>query len=260
MIKQTFNRTINFLVFSSIHIAAASSFIFVVFCKLPVGQQFQHYITLTQLVLAIWVVFIFIELKVNVSKGEIITKRQKFFFNNQFYLQILMLAAFLISVAILFFEPIRLIIYWGILATIVLVYLYLFHSKTHLFKEVLKPVIYCLAVVGIPFFLNSSISFSSWILAFMFFGVVFQNNFSTAYIDYLVNNNSENICKTIGIQAVRKTINIITSLNIFIVIFFFTGQTHYPNLLSFIFLILSIGISLIVANAGKFKEFNHWLT
>jgi hypothetical protein len=170
-----------------------------------------------------------------------------------------MIAAVSISIAIAFFQPIQLTIYGFLIILLTCFYLYFVSPKFPFLKEFFMPIIYSLAVVGVPFVLNSSISLSSWILGIMFFGITIQNTFSFSFFENLKKESLDNICKKIGTTNTRKVINYITAFNIFVVIFFFSNQTNYPNLLGFVLVFISLATSLVVAAAPKFRNNYRWI-
>ncbi|MCP9765229.1 hypothetical protein [Lacihabitans soyangensis] len=259
MILKVLKKILGVIVLSNLNVVAATMVCFVAFYKLPNNQPFHDFLSLAQLGLTCWAIYVLDRLKDNISKPEISTDRHKFHYDNQFILQILMIAAVSISVVIIFFQPLNLIIYGFFIIILAGFYLYFISPKFPYLKEIFMPFIYTLAVVGVPFVLDSSISLSSWILGLMFFGITIQNTFSFSFFEFLENESEENICKKIGIRNTRKVINYITALNIFVVIFFFSNQINYPNLLGFVLVTISLVTSLIVAAAPKFKNNYRWL-
>jgi hypothetical protein len=259
MILKVLKKILGVIVLSNLNVVAATMVCFVTFYKLPDNQLFHDYLSLAQLGLTCWAIYVLDRLKDNISTLKISTDRHKFHYDNQFILQILMIAAVSISVVIIFFQPLNLIIYGFFIIILAGFYLYFISPKFPYLKEIFMPFIYTLAVVGVPFVLDSSISLSSWILGLMFFGITIQNTFSFSFFEFLENESEENICKKIGIRNTRKVINYITALNIFVVILFFSNQINYPNLLAFVLVTISLITSLIVAAAPKFKNNYRWL-
>ena len=259
MVLKVIRLLANWFILSNLNVVLATMVCFVAFYKLPNNQSFHDYLSLAQLGLTCWAIYVLDRLKDNISTPEISTERHKFHYDNQFILQILMIAAVSISILIVFFQPFNLIIYGFSITILAGFYLYFISPKFPYLKEIFMPFIYTLAVVGVPFVLNSSISLSSWILGLMFFGIALQNTFSFSLFEFYANESEKNICSKIGIATTRRVINYITAVNIFVVIFFFSNQTNYPNLLGFVLLTISIATSLIVAQATKFKHNYRWL-
>jgi hypothetical protein len=259
MILKFAQKVFNFLVLSNLSVVVATAVCFVSFAKLPNGQAFNDYLSLAQLCLTCWAIYIFDRLKDNVSSEEITTERHQFHFKYQFILQILMISAVTISVVMAFFQPTKLIVYGLILGIFVLIYLYYITQRWPFLKEIFMPLIYTLAVVGVPFTLNSSISFSSWLLGFMFFGAILQNSLSFSYFETIVDKNIQNLTTKMGEKASRRVINLIAAFQIFVVIIFFSSQAYYPNLLSFVLVFISITTSLVVANSALFQKNYRWV-
>lgn len=259
MIENKLKTFFQYISHSSLNVVAATIVCFVAFYKLPNNQPFNDYLSLAQLGLTCWAIYILDRLRDNISSSEIITDRHKFHFEHQFSLQILLISSVAITAVIALFQPVALIVYGLLLLVIVGFYVYFISPKYPILKEFFMPIIYTAAVVGVPFVLNSSISFSSWILALIFFGIVIQNAFSFSYFESVEDQKSENICRKIGQKNTRRVINYLTSLNMFLVIFFFGNQILYPNLLSFTFATISILTSLVVANSSKFRNNYRWV-
>lgn len=259
MIENKLKTFFQYISHSSLNVVAATIVCFVAFYKLPNNQPFNDYLSLAQLGLTCWAIYILDRLRDNISSSEIITDRHKFHFEHQFSLQILLISSVAITAVITLFQPVALNVYGLLLLVIVDFYVYFISPKYPILKEIFMPIIYTAAVVGVPFVLNSSISFSSWILALIFFGIVIQNAFSFSYFESVEDQKSENICRKIGQKNTRRVINYLTSLNMFLVIFFFGNQILYPNLLSFTFATISILTSLVVANSSKFRNNYRWV-
>lgn len=259
MILRIAQKVLNFLVLSNLNVVAATAVCYISFVKLPNGQAFNDFLTLTQLSLTCWVIYTFDRLKDNITSQEITTLRHKFHFKYQFILQILMISSVVISMVITFYQPLKLIVFGLVLGAFVLIYLYYVTQRWPFLKEIFMPLIYTLAVVGVPFTLNKSISSSSWFLGIMFFGVTFQNALSFSYFETREDKNIQNLTTKLGEKATRKVINIIAAFQIFVVIIFFSSQTYYPNLLSFVLVSISITTSLIVANAALFQKNYRWV-
>jgi hypothetical protein len=254
MIQNKVKRFFQYVLLSSLNVVVATLICFVAFYKLPNNQPFNDFLSFAQLGLTCWAIYILDRIRDNILSIEIITDRHKFHFEHQFILQILLISSVAITAVIALFQPFILSVYGIILLLVVVFYVYFISPKYPFLKELIMPIIYTAAVVGVPFVLNSSISLSSWILALMFFGVVIQNAFSFSFFESEEGQDVQNICRKIGRRNTRKVINYVSSLNIFLVIFFFGNQVHYPNLLAFVFVTISILTSLIVANPSKFRD------
>ncbi len=259
MISKVFGQLFRYFVLTNLNVVVATLVCFVSFYKLPDNKPFNDFLTLAQLGLSCWAIYVLDRLRDNIHNPELSTERHKFHYDHQFTLQLLMIASVVISAVITFFQPHQLIIYGFLIILLAGFYLFFISSKFPHFKEIFMPVIYCLAVVGVPFVLNTSISLSSWILGLMFLGLTLQNTFSFSLFEFLDSDSAENICSKIGISATRKAINYISAFNIFVVIFFFSNQANYPNLLGFVLVTISLTTSLIVANSSKFAKKYRWL-
>lgn len=259
MIQNRVKTFFQYISLSSLNVVAVTLVCFIAFYKLPNNRPFRDILSLAQLGLTCWAIYILDRLRDNISSSDIVTDRHKFHFEHQFILQTLLISSVVITAVIALFQPFILNTFGIILLGVVGFYVYFISPKYPFLKELFMPIIYTAAVVGVPFVLSSSINFSSWILALMFLGIVIQNAFSFSYFESEEEQSSENICKKIGQKNTRRVINYVTSLNIFLVIFFFGNQFHYPNLLAFALVTISIFTSLIVANSSKFRNNYRWI-
>ncbi|MCP9769846.1 hypothetical protein EGI22_18225 [Lacihabitans sp. LS3-19] len=244
---------------SSLNVVFATVVCSIAFFKLPEGSEFTDYKSIAQLAMACWAIYILDRLLDNIKDEVPETERHIFHKNNQYTLQIVFVSLVLVSLIILFFQP-RQIIYFGLIVSGFVVFYFLVVSRRWpLSKEWFMPAIYTAAVVGVPFTLSSSLNLSSWLLGFMLFLVVIQNSLSFSYFEYAENPKSQNICKKMSSNTVRKIINYTVSINLFIAIYFFGSELYYPNKLSFVLAAISLVTSLLVIFEKKFRTNYRWI-
>ena len=256
-----FKNIFRFFHLSSLNVVLVSIICSIAFFKLPLGQYHFDIKTIAQLACACWAIYIYDRLTDNIDEENPETDRHSFHKKYQYNFQILLIALSIIGLLITFFQPIKITFFGlGIVLLMGLYYFLLKKTKNFKFyKELAMPFIYVLAIVGLPFYMSSSINLSSWFLAGMFLLVIFQNMFAFSYFEYVENQNVENICKKISVGSIRKIINYSGSINLFIVIFLFSNGASYSNQLAFVFLAISVFTSLIVALPDKFQKHYRWI-
>ena len=243
-------------VYSSLNVVLASCICCIAFYKLPFGHSLVNYSAILLLGCVLWSIYILDRILDNQDKNHFKSERHEFHKRNQFILQCIVLGLILISLSLAVFQKMEVLLFGSLISSIVLLYFLLINKTTNgkYFKEILMPIIYCLAVVGIPFVEKSSINLSEWILAFIFFNLILQNILFFSFKEYSEKVNLENICSIIKPNKIRKAINYLGALNIFLVIFFFSGQLDYTQKLAWIFLIVSISMSIILSLPSEYLK------
>jgi hypothetical protein len=244
---------------SSLNVVFATVVCSISFFKLFEVDAFTAYKSIAQLAMTCWAIYILDRLLDNINEKKVSTERHIFHKNHQYILQIICIALMIISGILVFFQP-KEIIYFGLLiASFVIFYFLVISRKWPFLKEWFMPLIYTLAVVGVPFTLSSSLNLSSWILGFMMLVVATQNALSFSYFEFSENPKNQNICQKIKPHKIRKIINYAASLNLFLAIYFFGSELYYSNQLSFVLAGISIINSLLVINEKKFMTNYRWI-
>ncbi len=256
-------RILKTIVNSSLNVVLASCICCIAFYKLPFGNSIVNYSTILLLGCISWTIYIFDRMIDNQSINHFKSERHEFHKKNQFVLQSIVLGLILVSFSLVIFQKRNVLLLGFFISCLVVLYFLIINKNTKgkYFKEILMPIIYCLAIVGIPFVEKSSINISEWILAFIFFNLIFQNILFFSIKEYSEEVNMENICSIIRPVKIRRTINYLGAINIFLVIFFFSGQSDYTQKLAWVFLLVSISISIILSLPSKyFKNENYrWI-
>lgn len=256
-------RILKTIVNSSLNVVLASCICCIAFYKLPFGNSIVNYSTILLLGCISWTIYIFDRMIDNQSINHFKSERHEFHKKNQFVLQSIVLGLILVSFSLVIFQKRNVLLLGFFISCLVVLYFLIINKNTKgkYFKEILMPIIYCLAIVGIPFVEKSSINLSEWILAFIFFNLIFQNILFFSIKEYSEEVNMENICSIIRPVKIRRTINYLGAINIFLVIFFFSGQSDYTQKLAWVFLLVSISISIILSLPSKyFKNENYrWI-
>jgi Na+/H+ antiporter NhaD/arsenite permease-like protein len=251
-IAQVFKIFVN----SSLNVVIASCICCVAFFKLPFGNSSINYASILLLGSISWIIYILDRIFDNQKSNDIKSERHEFHKKNQFVLQFIVLGLILVSFCLLVFQK-REVLFFGLfIGCLVILYFFIINktAKGKYFKEIFMPIIYCLAIVGIPFIEKTSINFSEWILALVFFNIIFQNTLFFSVKEYSEDVNLENICAILPPIKLRRTINYLGAINIFLVIFFFSGPFNYTQKLAWLFLLISISISFLLSLPGKYLK------
>lgn len=241
-------KILQFFYLSSLNVVLATGACSAAFMKLPDGSGKIHWISLMQIMLTCWIVYI-LDRVLDVIRAEkpLMTERHQFHFKNQYNLQVFAIALIALNIFLLFFQPKEILFFGGAVTGFVLIYLYIIVPKIPQAKDFLMPLIYTLAVVGVPYVQMSSISLSSWIVGFMFLLIVHQNLLAFSYFEDLT------------LHKRRKATNYIAALCLFLFVLLFTGGWEYPNKLALILTLISVTYSLIVSNEERFKNNFRWI-
>lgn len=121
------------------------------------------------------------------------------------------------------------------------------NNKAQWVKEPTTAICYTLAVVGTALVSKSSINLSAWILLGMFFIVALQNLLIFSYFEFKQAAETENMVSIIGEKLSKKVIHGITSVNVFLVVLFFANGTEYVNYFAGITLLMTLGLSFLIA-------------
>ncbi len=249
-------QVLKIIINSSLNVVIASCICCAAFFKLPFGNSFINYSSILLLGCISWMIYILDRILDNQKSIDIKSERHEFHKKNQFVLQFIILGLILVSICLLIFQKRDLLLFGLFIGCLVIIYFLTINKtvKGKYYKEFLMPIIYCLAIVGIPFIEKTSINLSEWILALIFFNIIFQNTLFFSVKEYSENDNLENICSIIQPIKLRKIINYLGAINIFLVIFFFSGPFNYTLKLAWIFLLISISISLLLSLPGKYLK------
>ncbi len=245
---------VNFLKYSSLHVAAISVLHMMAFFYLPLGNSKVHWPTVLQLFISTWIIYILDRLLDNL-KSPNPSLRHEYFNRNQYNYSILIVGLLIIDVVLCFFQKTEILIFGLILSFFIGIYLYLLTKKDWFapYKEYVMPLFFVSAVAVPPLIIASSINLSAWILLFMYLLIIYQNLFAISYFENLNNEKNTNITKNISLQKLRKWVNYFSSFNIFIFGFFFLNLSTYPDKLAAIIVSISIMYALSLVFEKKIK-------
>jgi hypothetical protein len=187
---------------------------------------------------------------------ESIANRHLFIKKHQFNLSVLIVAILFINVVLLFFHTKEVLLFGSFTASLVLIYLTLINKfqRFRLKKELYMPIIFTLATVGIPLFQKTSINLSSWILAFIFYILTFQNALIISWFEHEFSENKKNIFNSINKKTGKRIINYSNIVLIAIYMIFFSNGTEFKNLLALLYMTIGLMASFCITQSSKLKN------
>jgi hypothetical protein len=236
-----FKKTISFIFDSSLNVVMSSMICAAVFYKLPLGIGVINIDTVSLLGICTWAIYILDRLADNVKFEMPNTRRHSFHFENQYILQALLIGLIVVGVTLLFFQTAAIIKYGLVLLAMTFVYFWLIHktSSGKYFKEFFMPVIYTAAVCGISIVEKSSTNISTWLLVAMFWGICLQNLLLFSYFEYENQTSTDNVCKKMAPKSVLNIVKYIGAAQIFLFIFFFSGNFEFSSQIAFVIMLVS---------------------
>lgn len=222
------------------------------FWKLPNGNAQPHYLTIIVLGTTTWVLYILDRLLDLRIYPQDHTARHQFHFTHQYNLQITLLGLIVANGILLFFLPEAVVWYGVILASGVGFYFWILNrffrdNKAQWVKEPTTAICYTLAVAGTALVSKPSVNLSAWILAGLFFLIALQNLLIFSYFEFIQSAGNQNIASMIGKKLTKRFIYGITSMNVFVIVLFFLNGTAYVNYFAGIMLLMTLGLSFLIA-------------
>lgn len=249
------NKIWKFLYLTSAHVALLTVLNASVFYKILKVPLKLSLLPLSILFMSTWLIYIFDRISDNYKETPH-TERHNYHLEHQYLLQLLGISQLFLVVCLVFFLPGQLIINGLALFSVILFYLVL-KQKNKKFgknKELLLIFIYIIGVILGPLTLCKSIFLSTWILVFMFFIVVIQNVLAYSWFEFVIEEKKDNIVNESTENKIRKFITFFGSINIFIFLLLFTGSIELTSKFAFSLCLVSIFISLTVANSERIKN------
>jgi hypothetical protein len=93
----------------------------------------------------------------------------------------------------------------------------------------------------------------------MFFLIVIQNVFAYSWFEFVLEDKKDNIVNELNENKIRKIITYLGGVNIFIFLLLFTGSIELNSKFAFSLGLVSIFISLCVANSKRIKNHYRWI-
>lgn len=239
-----------FLEGSSILVPIIVGIYAIVFYKLCLLSP--DYISIAQLMSASWCIYIFDGLFDNLNKTNTrLDLRHEYVQTHQFNLCILLIGLLVINIVLIFFQSKSIIIFGVII--IFLLALYFLALKNwqsfKYYKELFMPFIFVIAISAPAIITASSVTSSTYVLSILFLILIFINILSISYLEILKDENALNIAQKIKPNRLRKTVLLLSSVNLFMGLLLFTDG--YKAQVAYSIVLVSILNSLYIS---IFKE------
>lgn len=249
-----FLKTLHLLSLDVVAGAVISSWMF---WKLPDGNTNPNPPTLFILGCCTWIIYIFDRLLDNISTQNPTTPRHQFHFENQYYLQILIIGLGFLSLTLLFFIP-KQVLWFGIgLSFLIGIYFYVLQKTSkntnyQYYKEIFTAVLYGTSVVGSAYCTKTRISIEEIILGINFILLVHQSILTFSLYEYEANLSTKNFAGKVGIQRSKFAItSIVVWCFIWLIISYFSSKNNYLHSVFLIEFIMALLTSLLIS----FKSF-----
>ncbi|MGL4632093.1 MAG: UbiA family prenyltransferase, partial [Leadbetterella sp.] len=226
------------------------------YCFYCLQGDTPNYLAIGLLGIAVFVIYTLDGILDNV-RSTALNERHKFIDIHQFNLSIICLCLILIGTFGVFFLDKETLILGLIIASLMGVYgLFVFRSKRLFFlKEICLPLIFSLSVVGLPIIAKSSINSSTWILSLVFFILILEHALTKSWIEKERFDTNQNIYYHLSLSKGRRAINVLSSIIIFCVLFFFSNSIEELKMYPIGLLIAAVSTSFMVILSSKISNY-----
>jgi len=202
----------------------------IMFWKMPDGYGQPNTLVLVVLAICTWIVYIFDRLLDNLKTAPQ-DKRHQFHFDNQYYLQVVIIVLGFLAFFLVFFLPKPVIVFGIAFSCLLLLYFRVLQKKTtasvyHYYKEIATALLYSMPVFGSAF-VSKTLGFWQYLSAFNFILLVHQSILVFSWYEIQETPEVKNFAQKIGKKRVR---------------------------LSAISITLFIGISLLISVEGYMRK------
>lgn len=164
----------------------------------------------------------------------------------------MLLALVVVNGVLVFILPQKILVYGLLLTVGVAFYFWILNkffrnNKAQWVKEPTTAICYTLAVVGTALVTKSSVNMSGWIVTGVFFLIALQNLLIFSLFELTHSAESQNFVQMIGVRASKRIIHLITIFIIIIILTFFINGREYINYFAGIELLMTLGLSFLIA-------------
>lgn len=197
----------------SLDVVAGAVLSSVMFWKMPDGFDQPNGLVLIVLAICTWIIYIFDRLLDNIKTAPQ-DKRHQFHFDNQYYLQVVIIVLGFLALFLVFFLP-KPVIGFGIAFSCLLVlYFRVLQKKTtasayHYYKEIATALLYSIPVFGSAF-VGKALGFWQYLSAFNFVLLVHQSILVFSWYEMQEIPDVKNFAQKIGEKRVRLSVISIT--------------------------------------------------
>ncbi len=204
-----------------------------------------------------WIVYIYDGLKdITLHPTESQSSRHQFILKNQFNLSVLLIALGTIVLVLLFFQNKSLLYFGAFTGLLLVLYLFLIQKKSYfrMRKEFLMPLVFTIAVCGVPLAQKSSINLSSWVLSIFFLILCLQNAFLTSWFENRNRHKTVNIYVEISSKAGIRVVNFSMVFLILCFVIFFANGQEFKNGLALMYMIAGMLVSFSATKADFMQK------
>lgn len=204
------------------------------FWKMPDGQSQPDGLVLIVLAICTWIIYIFDRLLDNI-KSEPQDARHQFHFDNQYYLQVVIIVLSVLGIFLVFFLPEPVIIFGIVFSVFLLIYFRVLQKRAsasayHYYKEIATALLYSAPVFGSSF-VGRDMGFWQYLSAFNFILLVHQSILVFSWYEMQEKEGIRNFALKMG---KKQTLIIVIAITVFVG---FTLLTSIEGYMKKVFLI-----------------------
>lgn len=218
----------------------------IMFWKMPDGYNQPNELVLVVLGICTWIIYIFDRLLDNL-KSDPQDKRHQFHFDNQYYLQVVIIVLGFLALFLVFFLPRSVIVFGIAFSFFILLYFRILQKKStasayHYYKEIATALLYSLPIFGSAF-VGKTLGFWQYLSAFNFVLLVHQSILVFSWYEIQETPDVKNFAQKIGEKRVRLSV---ISITLFIGISLLISIEGYMKKVFLIELLMAIASLLIL--------------
>ncbi|HEY1054746.1 MAG TPA: hypothetical protein VGE24_06405 [Emticicia sp.] len=237
-------KTLHYLSLDVVTGAVLSS---VMFWKMPDGHSQPHELVLIVLGICTWIIYIFDRFLDNI-KSEPQDVRHQFHFDNQYYLQVVIIVLGFLALFLVFFLPKPVVIFGIAFSVFLLLYFRILQKKTtasayHYYKEIATALLYSVPIFGSAFVVKS-LGFWQYLSAFNFILLVHQSMLVFSWYEMKEMPEVKNFAQKLGEKQVRLVVIGITAFVGIILLTSIEGYMKKAFLIEFLMACVTLAIFL----------------
>lgn len=176
------------------------------FWKMPDGNNQPNALVLVVLGICTWVIYIFDRLLDNIKSAPQ-DARHQFHFDNQYYLQVIIIVLSILALFLVFFLPKPVIIFGIAFSVFLLLYFRVLQKRTstsgyHFYKEIATALLYSVPIFGNAF-VGKTLDFWQCLSAFNFILLVHQSILVFSWYETQETPEVKNFAQKMGDKGVR---------------------------------------------------------
>jgi hypothetical protein len=220
----------------------------ILFWKMPDGHGEPNEIALVVLAICTWIVYIFDRLLDNLKESPH-DARHQFHFDNQYYLQVVIIVLAVIALFLVFFLPKPVITFGIAFSVFLLLYFRILQKRSnasayHYYKEIATALLYSVPIFGSAF-VGKTLGFWQYLSAFNFILLVHQSILVFSWYEMQETVGVKNFAQKLGEKRVRLMVIGITALVGITLLVSIEGYMKKVFLIEFLMACASLAIMLL---------------